>query len=131
VVVGIEQGQVQTSTDRPLAGTSPNLFNVYADFHLPARALAVRFLVNWFDDRILDVGALGLPDVVENAREKVDLVLVWSAGQQLNAFPNLTLRVAFENLTNPEYTYTQADLVYRQFTMGRAFNVAFAWDVLR
>jgi TonB-dependent receptor len=131
VTVGREQGQVQTSTDRPLAGTSTNLFNAYAEFHLPTRSLAARFLVNWFDDRILDVGALGLPDIIEQAREKVDLVFVWSAAQQFGAFPNFTLRVALENLTNPEYKYTQSDLIYRQFTLGRGVNVAFAWDVLR
>jgi outer membrane receptor for ferrienterochelin and colicin len=131
VTVGTAQGQVQTSTQRPLAGTSKNLFNAYADFHLPERALAVRLLVNWFDDRILDVGALGLPDIVENAREKVDLVFVWSAGSQLGAFPNFNVRVAVENLTDPDYTFTQAERVYRQFTLGRGFDVSFSWDLLR
>jgi hypothetical protein len=87
--------------------------------------------VNWFDDRILDVGALGLPDIVEEAREKVDLVFVWSAGQQLSSFPNFNLRVAFENLTDPAYSFTQADQVYREFNLGRAFSVSFAWDILR
>jgi hypothetical protein len=98
---------------------------------MPTRALAVRFLVNWFDDRIVDVGALGLPDIIEQAREKVDLVFVWSAGSQLNTFPNFNVRVAFENLTNPDYHYTQSDQTYRRFTLGRAFSVAFSWDVLR
>lgn len=131
VKVGAEQGQVQTSTQRPLAGTSKNLFNAYADFHLPARALAVRFLVNWFDDRILDVGALALPDIIEQAREKVDLVLVWSAGNQLGSFPDFNVRVALENLTNPDYKFTQADRIYRSFTLGRAIDVSFSWDILR
>jgi len=131
VEVATGAGQVQTSTERPLAGTSENLFNAYADFHMPTRALAVRFLVNWFDDRIVDVGALGLPDIIEQAREKVDLVFVWSAGSQLNTFPNFNVRVAFENLTNPDYHYTQSDQTYRRFTLGRAFSVAFSWDVLR
>jgi len=131
VTISAAQGQVQTSSQRPLAGTSSNLFNAYADFHLPRRTFAVRFLVNWFDDRILDVGALGLPDIVENAREKVDVVFVWSAGNQLGTFPNFNVRVGLENLSNPAFTFTQADQIYRQFTLGRAFSVSFSWDILR
>lgn len=131
VEVGTGAGQVQTSTERPLAGTSQNLFNAYADFHLASRALAVRLLVNWFDDRISDVGALGLPDIIEEAREKIDLVFVWSAGSQLGSFPNFNIRVSLENLSNPEYRYTQAEEVYRAFTLGRGLDVAFSWDILR
>ncbi|MGD8328556.1 MAG: TonB-dependent receptor [Acidobacteriota bacterium] len=129
--VGTAEGQVQTSTERALAGTSPNLFNAYAELHMPTRALALRFLVNWFDDRIIDVGALGLPDIIEQARAKVDLVFVWSAGNQLGNFPNFNVRVAFENLTDPTYEFTQGGETFSAYTLGRAFNVAFAWDILR
>ena len=55
--------QVQTSLVRPLAGTSPNLFNTL--FEVRGMGYSGRLLFNYFDDRISDVGSLGLPDIIE------------------------------------------------------------------
>jgi TonB-dependent receptor len=130
IEISAAAGQVQTSTERPLAGTSANLVNAYFEGRVPDAGLAARLLVNWFDDRITDVGALGLPDIIEEAREKVDLVFVWQAASQMG-FPDFTVRASLENLTNPEYTFSQGGEVYRQFTLGRGFDISVSWDLFQ
>ena len=72
-------------------------------------------LYNFFGARISDVGSLGLPDIYEDSRGSLDLVLSgrWRA---------LHLRFSAENLTDEAYTFTQDDLLQREYTLGRSFS---------
>ena len=107
--------QVQTSLVRPLAGTSANLFNAL----LEVRGLGFsgRLLWNYFDDRISDVGSLGLPDIIEKGRQSLDLVFSrrWDLA---------SLKVALSNLTDQDYVYTQgADgPTQRIYNLGRSIS---------
>jgi len=106
--------QVQTSLERPLAGQSKNLFN--AVFEAGSNGpVTGRLLYNFFGARISDVGSLGLPDIYEDSRGSLDLVLSgrWRA---------LHLRFSAENLTDEAYTFTQDDLLQREYTLGRSFS---------
>ena len=106
--------QVQTSLERPLAGQSKNLFN--AVFEAGSNGpVTGRLLYNFFGARISDVGSLGLPDIYEDSRGSLDLVLSgrWRA---------LNLRFSAENLTDEAYTFTQDDLLQREYTLGRSFS---------
>ena len=118
VTIGRQAGQVQTSLLRPLAGTSKNLFNAMAEFRM--QSFAARLLWNYFGDRISDVGSLGLPDIIEEGRSAVDVVL----SQRWDAF---SLRVAFENLLDAPFLFTQAGQEQRLFKLGRA--VSFGIDL--
>ena len=107
--------QVQTSLVRPLAGTSANLFN--AMLEVRGLGFSARLLWNWFDDRISDVGSLGLPDIIEKARHSVDLVIS-------KRFDQASLRVAFTNLSDQDYEYTQGTdgPTQRIYNLGRAVS---------
>ena len=109
--------QVQTSLVRPLAGTSANLFNAMVEVR--GLGFSGRLLWNWFDDRISDVGSLGLPDIIEKGRHSVDFVLS-------KRFAAASLKVAFTNLTDQDYTYTQGGdanaPVQRIYNLGRAVS---------
>ena len=107
--------QVQTSLTRPLAGTSPNLFN--ALFEVRGLGYSGRLLFNYFDDRISDVGSLGLPDIIEKARHSLDFVFS-------KRFARASLRVAFTNLTDQAYEFTQggAGPTQRIFNLGRSMS---------
>jgi outer membrane receptor protein involved in Fe transport len=121
ITLAEDQRTVQTSLERPLAGQSENLFNVTGEF---ARGgFTARLLLNYVGDRISDVGSNGAPDIVEQGREAVDLVFVQRFGQKFN------LRVSFENLTDPDFEYTQGDRRQRTYQMGRTFGVAFGVDL--
>ena len=100
---------------RPLAGTSANLFNAL----LEVRGLGFsgRLLWNYFDDRISDVGSLGLPDIIEKGRQSLDLIFS-------RRWDQASLRVALSNLTDQDYVYTQgADgPTQRTYNLGRSIS---------
>jgi hypothetical protein len=118
-----EQQTVQTSLERPLAGQSRNLFNVGAEYTL--NGFMSRILYNFFGDRISDVGANGAPDIVEEGRGALDLVF----GYRLQ---RLGIRLALENLTNPDYEFTQTLThveTQRLFRLGRTVKLSFSYNV--
>ena len=116
-----EQRTVQTSLERPLAGQSKNLFNLTAEYAL--RGFSARVLVNYFGDRISDVGSSQAPDIIEQGRESVDVVLQ----QRLGA--RFSLRLSAENLTDADYQFTQGAESQRLFKLGRVFGVSFGVNV--
>jgi outer membrane receptor for ferrienterochelin and colicin len=103
--------QVQTSRSRPLAGQSTNLLNLVGE--LSFGGFQARVLYNFFDDRIADVGANRAPDIIEQGRGSLDVVLIQRLRQ-------LAVRVTLENLTDGEFLYTQGDRDQRFFNTGRA-----------
>ena len=116
-----EQRSVQTSLERALAGQSKNLFNVTAEYAL--QGFSARVLVNYVGDRISDVGANQAPDIVEQGRETVDLVLTQRLGRRFS------VRISGENLTDSEYLFTQGTATQRTFKFGRTFGVSVGLNV--
>jgi outer membrane receptor protein involved in Fe transport len=122
--IELERGtaQVQTSLVRPLAGQSENVFNGVFEFRLPDFDFSTRLLYNFFGDRIIDVGSLGLPDIIEEGRGTVDLVF-WKRWNKI------VFRATFENLTDAEHLFTQGGETQRVFKMGRTFTFGFGYAV--
>jgi hypothetical protein len=123
ITLAPEQLGVQTSAERPLAGQSENIFNVGGEFY--AGGFSTRVLYNFFGDRISDVGANEAPDIVEQGRGALDVVLA-------QRFRGLTIRATLENLTDSEYEYTQSlqiDRIQRLYKLGRSYTVSFSYNV--
>ncbi|MEZ5318665.1 MAG: TonB-dependent receptor [Vicinamibacterales bacterium] len=113
------QTNVLTSLERPLAGTSKHLFNsVFEVFNDRASA---RLLVNYQGERIADVGSLGLPDIYEDGRATVDLVVSARLHQRFN------VRFTAENLGNRPVRFSQGGLTQREFTLGRVIQFQFGF----
>ena len=115
-------GQVQTSLDRPLAGQSANVFNLSLDMDLPELGSSVRVLYNYFDDRIVDVGSVGLPDIYEEGRGILDAVFT-------RRFDSLSLRASFDNLLDSEHRFTQGGELQRLFKLGRSFSLSLSYAI--
>jgi outer membrane receptor protein involved in Fe transport len=115
-----EQRTVQTALERPLAGQSKHLFNLMAE--VTARSFSGRVLFNFFGDRISDVGANQAPDIVEEGRASLDLVLSQRLGR-------LGVRFTVENLTDSAYRFTQGDRDQRLYRIGRTFGLSFGYNV--
>jgi outer membrane receptor protein involved in Fe transport len=111
--------QVQTSLERPLEGQSKNLVNLM--FEVGADQTSVRLLYNFFGERISDVGSLGLPDILEDKRGSVD-VIVSTRLRRVN------VRFSAENLTDEEFDYTQGGLIQRSYNLGRTFGINFGFS---
>ena len=116
-----EQRSVQTSLERALAGQSKNLFNVTAEYAL--KGFSARVLVNYAGDRISDVGANQAPDIIEQGRETVDVVLTQRLGSRFS------FRVSGENLTDADYLFTQGHATQRTFKFGRTIGVSVGLNV--
>lgn len=118
ITLSPEQRTVQTSLERSLAGQSKNLFNAMAEVNV--RGFSTSVLYNYFGDRISDVGSNGAPDVVEQGRGSLDVVLA-------KRFGKVGFRLTLENLTDAEYLFTQGSEQQRVFKLGRvtAFSINF------
>jgi TonB-dependent receptor len=114
------QTTTQTSLNRPLAGQSKNLFNTTLE--ATAGGSAVRLLFNYFGDRISDVGANDAPDILEQGRGSLDLVLS-------QRFRGLNVRLTLENLTDSEFKFTQGVEDQRTFKLGRVIALSFGYNV--
>jgi hypothetical protein len=115
-----EQRTVQTSQERPLAGQSKNLFNLTGEY--TRGGFSARALVNFFGDRIYDVGANQAPDVVEEGRGSLDLVV----GQRLGRF---NVRFSVDNVTDSDYLFTQGVEEQRVYRLGRTYTVSVGLSV--
>lgn len=112
--------QVQTSLERPLAGQSQNLLNVMGEVR--GGIWSARVLYNFFGERISDVGSLGLPDIIEDGRGSLDVIL------SARLFNKLNVRFSADNLTDESFEFFQGGLPQRSFDMGRTFSINFGFS---
>ena len=123
ITLSPEQLGVQTSAERPLAGQSENLFNIGGEAFFGG--FSARALYNYFGDRISDVGANEAPDIVEQGRGTLDVVLA----QKIRG---LTIRATLENLTDSDFLWTQTlqvDRTQRLYQSGRSYTVTFNYSL--
>jgi hypothetical protein len=120
ITLAPEQRTSQTSQERALAGQSKNLFNLTLEGRVGG--FQTRLLYNFFGDRISDVGANSAPDVVEQGRGSVDLVMI----QRIRG---LSMRFSLENLTDSEFLYTQGNVSQRSYKLGRTAALGFSYSI--
>ncbi len=115
---------VLTSLDRPLAGQSRNIINGILEYSNPRFGTVARGLLNFQGERISDVGALGLPDILENGYTRLDVVLM----QPLGESRKWNLKFTGENLLDEVVKFTQGGLPQRTFHTGRTLGVTLAYS---
>ncbi len=118
------QRTVQTSLERALAGQSRNVFNITTEY--ARRGFNVRLLVNRYGDRISDVGSNGAPDIVEQGRPQIDLVMSQRIGR-------VNVRFGVDNMADSRYNYTQgvgaAQERERSYVLGRTISLSLGLNV--
>ncbi|MGD8895980.1 MAG: TonB-dependent receptor, partial [Acidobacteriota bacterium] len=121
--IELERGtaQIQTNLDRPLAGQSPHVANGMLELRNGGRDLFGRVLVNYFDNRIADVGVFGTPDILEEGRTTLDVVVT-------KTFGTWALRLTGTNLTDAEYLFTQGGRPFRVFKEGRSISLGVSYS---
>jgi outer membrane receptor protein involved in Fe transport len=112
------QTNVLTTLERPLSGTSKNVFNALIEGQ--GGPVTGRLLFNYFGDRIVDVGSLGLPDIFEEGRTTVDAVVTARFSRIFS------LRFSAENLTDAPVLFQQGSEDHRRYTLGRVFGLQFS-----
>lgn len=121
ITLSPSQRTVQTSLERPLAGQSRHVLNLIGEYVF--RGFSARVLVNYFDGRISDVGANQAPDVLENGRGTMDVVL----SQRLPR--RTTIRLSADNLTDAVWRFSQGSETQRRFTIGRTLALSLGIDL--
>ncbi len=119
------QTGLQTNNERPLAGQSPYVVNLGADYANDTSGTRFRLLYNVFGRRITQVGAYGLADVYEQPRHVLDVTVAQRIGKYLD------LKLAAENILFAPVTMTQgpekaddgANIV-GQFQPGATFTLS-------
>ncbi|MEW5854640.1 MAG: TonB-dependent receptor [Myxococcota bacterium] len=108
---------IQTSRRRALQGQSPYVFNAQLGYDDPRTSTNVAFVYNVQGPRIVEAGALGIPDVYEQPVHQVDVV----ASKKLPM--GLVLSLKAQNLVDQPVTFTQGGQVVESFRRGRAVVV--------
>jgi hypothetical protein len=121
VFIGPEQQGTLTSTERPLEGQSPWIVNGQLGFDDDERGSSVALLYNVFGPRVVEVGALGLPDCYEQPFHQLDLVLRQRVGA------GFTLSVRAANLIDPAATRTLGGRTVDEVRRGRTLTAGLQW----
>jgi len=121
VVIGAEQQGTLTSTERPLEGQSPWVANLQLGSDDDVNGFSVTALYNVFGPRIVEVGALGLPDAVEEPFHQLDVVL----RQRLPW--GLSLSLKGSNLLDLPATRTLGGRTVDSVSRGRAVSAGLSW----
>lgn len=123
VQIGEARQGTLTSTERALEGQSPWVMNLQVGSDDDTRGFSAAVLYNVFGPRIIEVGALGLPDAVEEPFHQLDAVvrqrLPWG----------LTLSLQAKNLIDLPMTRTLGGRTIESVTRGRAFSVGLGWSL--
>ncbi|MEJ2145288.1 MAG: TonB-dependent receptor [Acidobacteriota bacterium] len=114
---------VLTSTSRPLEGQSKNVFNGIFEYVSPHTRTVARALLNFHGKRISDVGALGLPDILEDGFTSLDAAVSQPLGGGWG------LKFAAQNLLNEPVRWLQGGLVQREYHTGRTFSLSVSYAI--
>ena len=117
--VALGEGGIQTSSNRPLQGQSPYVLNAQIGYE--PGPFRVSLLYNRFGARIVEVGAQGAPDVLEQPRDQLDLV----ASAPLGAGFSLSLKAA--NLLGAHAVFTQGATTQEDQALGRSVGLGLKW----
>ena len=117
---------ILTRTSRPLVGQPDNVINAVLEWSRPGWDTNLRLLYNLLGDKVAAGGALGLPDVVEEARSTLDVV--WSQGLPTWA-PGLAFKLAGSNLLDEPREWTQGGEIFHAYDPGREIGVSLSYSL--
>ncbi len=125
VEISREQAPLLTNLNRALEGQSRHVFNGVLQYEHPTRGSMARLLYNYQGQRISDVGAQGLPDVVQVGVPRMDAVFIQPLAKSWR------LKFSAENLLDHQYEFRQGDRIQRSYRVGRSFSVSISKTFFR
>jgi outer membrane receptor protein involved in Fe transport len=118
VAFGQTSGAVETQ-NRPLQGQSPYVINAGFNFTEPSLGTSLTVLYNRFGDRISEVSTSLEPNIVEQARNTLDVVI----GQTFAG--RFDVKFAARNVLREPELFKQGELVARSNSKGAAMSLGF------
>lgn len=112
---------------RPMFGQSDHVLNAKLGYVNPETGTTAQVSFNVFSERLAVVGDKGTPDVYEQPRPSLDIVLIQRFAKRFN----VSFRA--QNLLNPEYLlehhYKGEDYTFTKYTIGRSFSLGFGYAI--
>jgi hypothetical protein len=93
--------------------------NFVAEWARPKWRSVARFYVNGYSERIDSVGAFGLPDIMQQGVTTFDAVYEFDVKEG----GRWKIRFAAQNLSDPQYLWTQGGELFQRWHLGRTFKV--------
>ena len=125
VDIGEENQGLLTSSERALVGQSENVFNLIFNYDIPRIRAEARALFNYTGERIVEVGALGLPDIIQHGRPVLDLLFAKSFGAE----KRIRFEITAENLLNRRTDYRLDNQAQNVFRLGRTFEFGVSYRI--
>ena len=123
VEVGAHQFSVVTNDERPLEGQSDDVANLALQFYHPQWGTMFRVLGGYNGQRLVEVGAFGLPDTYEASFLSLDMVL----SQSVAFARGLEVKLAATNLLDAKREFVQGGLIQRRFDPGRKVSLSLSY----
>jgi TonB-dependent receptor len=111
-----------TSQERPLQGQSDHIANLVLEYTLKNWDLTTRLLYNYVGERISDVGVLGLPDIIEEPTNWLDLIMI-------KRFGNWGVKLAAKNILDEEVLFTQGGKTYQRYKEGLSVSFSISYGI--
>jgi len=110
------QGLSVTDKSRSLVGQAPYVMNTGVTYSSLDGKTNATLLFNRVGDRIFAAGVMPLPNIMEKARNLLDVTVKIPVAQKITA------RIDMRNMLNARYSYTQGTLEREGFNAGRTLS---------
>ena len=110
-----------TRAERAMVGQAPYVVNAGLTYSRPGSDGSATLLFNRVGSRITEAGELPLPDVVEVARNVLDLSL------RVPVSGTTAIRLDARNLFDAPYRLEQGTVVREAYRAGRVFQTGVVW----
>lgn len=112
------------ANERPLTGQSDYLGNILLSYDDPSRGIVASLAYNYTGERIALVGSLNDPDVIQEARGRVDLLFRYSMGE-MGMLKGNGLEIEFKaaNIFDEPIEWTQGGQVFERYDLGITYSV--------
>ncbi|MFA6166268.1 MAG: TonB-dependent receptor [Gemmatimonadaceae bacterium] len=110
-----------TNLKRAMVGQAPYVLNTGLTWASTQGASSATLLFNRVGDRIDAAGDSPLPDVIERARNVLDLSV------RMPLFSSVSMRFDAKNLLDADYRTTQGTVTREAYRVGRTVQVGFSW----
>lgn len=110
-----------TNASRRMVGQAPYVLNAGLTWTHPSAPASATLLFNRVGERITEAGELPLPDVVDQARNVLDLSL------RFPLLAGVSARVDARNLLDAPYRLMQGDVIRERYNAGRTLSVGLNW----
>lgn len=111
-----------TEDERPLFGQSPYVINLSLNYDNPETKKTAAIVYNVFGERIVGVGAEGLPDEKERPFHQLDLVAGTALGK------GWTMKAKIKNILGEEVEIVQEGRTREKYEKPREYSLSFSWS---